>query len=96
MAEHLVDANGAYLCPEAELRDAMDDGEFWDHVLQPGESRDYEPDVPDEWECLEHGLEDRLADPCPECGQVGACAYDAEGRALIHVTDDVDSQEVAG
>lgn len=35
-------------------------------------------------------IERRLATPCPECGQVGACAYDADGRALIHVTESED------
>lgn len=24
------------------------------------------------------------AGPCPECGEPGACSYDAEGRPLIH------------
>ena len=24
--------------------------------------------------------------PCPECGATGACAYDSEGRALIHTS----------
>ncbi len=27
-----------------------------------------------------------LGDPCPECGEVGACAYDREGRPMIHTT----------
>jgi hypothetical protein len=66
----------------------MDDGEFWAHVLQR-DHRDYDPDddpnIPD---LAELELERRLADPCPECGQSGACAYDTEGRALIHVTTD--------
>ena len=30
-------------------------------------------------------LETRIATPCPECGELGACAYDAEGRPMIHV-----------
>jgi hypothetical protein len=85
---HLVDEHGAPLCPEAELRDAMDDGEFWAHVLQPGQEQgpDYEPEEPDEGDISEWDVEHRLAEPCPECGQLGACSYDAEGRALIHVT----------
>lgn len=29
---------------------------------------------------------------CPECGQYGACAYDTEGRPLIHVTEDSEEQ----
>lgn len=31
-----------------------------------------------------YDLENQLATSCPECGEVGACAYDAEGRPLIH------------
>jgi hypothetical protein len=27
-----------------------------------------------------------LGDPCPECGEVGVCAYDQEGRPMIHTT----------
>lgn len=90
MTAHLTDESGAYLCPEAELRDAMAEGEFWAHVLQPGEGADYEPDEPDDGEISEMEIERRIADPCPECGQRGACAYDADGRALIHVTESDD------
>lgn len=75
------------LCSGASL----DDGEFWDLVLlgrRPDDQvDDYDPDddpnVPD---LAEYEMEQRLATPCPECGQVGACAYDTEGRALIHAT----------
>lgn len=66
------------LCPESEMRDAMDDGAFWEWVFHRGEmpdqEDDYEPDVV-------------VLTPCPECGEIGPCAYDAEGRALIHLTD---------
>lgn len=33
--------------------------------------------------------------PCAECGEVGACAYDSEGRAMIHAVwmDDEDESE---
>lgn len=87
MSAHLVDGQGKPLCPEAEARDAMTDGEFWAHVFpEIGEADpdffDIPPDVAAQWE-----LETRLANPCPECGQVGACAYDVDGRALIHVTE---------
>lgn len=30
------------------------------------------------------------ADPCPLCGEAGACDYDAEGRPLIHALNDGD------
>ncbi len=78
------------LCPEAESRAAMSDAEFWEHVLQPGQLADYEPDDPDADELSERDIERRIATPCPECGQYGACAYDADGRALIHVTESED------
>jgi hypothetical protein len=43
---------------------------------------DPQPDEPD-W------VEVRYRDePCVTCGEVGACGYDAEGRALIHVTEE--------
>jgi len=28
------------------------------------------------------------AAPCPECGSVTACGYDAEGRPMIHATEE--------
>jgi hypothetical protein len=75
-----------HLCPEADLRDAMTDGEFWEHVAahlgHNTEHIDY--DGPD----IDVAVS---ADPCLECGEVGACAYDAEGRALIHAARDEDA-----
>lgn len=80
-----------HLCSEADARDAMTDEEFWVHVYNQDDHREYDPDddlnIPDQ---AEYEMEARLADPCPECGQKGACAYDDEGRALIHVTQDDD------
>jgi hypothetical protein len=29
-------------------------------------------------------LDGKELGPCPECGALGACSYDDEGRALIH------------
>ena len=40
-----------------------------------------DPDVWPEHESLD-------AAPCPECGSVGACGYDDEGRAMVHTTED--------
>ena len=38
------------------------------------------PDPPD------FGLDDELdIPPCPLCGEPGACAFDADGRPMIHV-----------
>lgn len=70
-----------HLCGEADLRDAMSDEDFWAHVY--GQEA-WEP------EDFDDGPHDPLSDItnlCPECGQYGACAYDAEGRALIHATE---------
>jgi hypothetical protein len=33
------------------------------------------------------------ADPCPLCGEVGPCAYDAEGRPLIHAQTEPEDDE---
>lgn len=72
-----------HLCSEADLRDAMDEGDFWAHVLLPpgeGEDRDYDPD--DDWNAPPP--EDVVMNPCEVCGEWGPCGYDAEGRILIH------------
>lgn len=81
MSVHLVDAAGVPLCPEAELRDEMNDGEFWEHVFGGGPDVDYEPDA-DELQAV--------ADltPCLECGEFGPCAYDDDGRPLVHLVQD--------
>lgn len=67
------------LCPEAGLRAAMSDGEFWEHVY--GGARHGESDEPDP---SHEAIDADLTAPCPECGEFGACGYDAEGRPLIH------------
>ena len=46
---------------------------------------------PEDRDIAEWQLEGHLGKPCPECGERGACAYDAEGRPLIHVAQDEDS-----
>jgi len=74
------------------MRDAMTDDEFWAHVAEnlAGplfiEAADLMDDEPPS--SIDAG-------PCPECGEVGACAYDSEGRALIHVTPDEDEDSPA-
>lgn len=67
------------LCPEADARDAMDDGEFWDHVF----NRDDGPDEFEDMDPVDYDELDMLA-PCEICGATGACGYDLEGRPLIH------------
>lgn len=75
------------LCPEADRRDAMDDGEFWDTVAQNILGNHY-PDTDDDFDPPEVTAQ---LGPCPECGEMGACAYDDEGRALVHVVPDEDA-----
>lgn len=66
-----------HLCPEADRRDAMTDEEFWADVYDFAHVPDCDfPDF-DEPVSLD-------ATPCEACGEVGACAYDPEGRPLIH------------
>lgn len=79
---HLVDGDGQPLCPEAAELDALDDGAFWERVLNG--RTDEGPDV-DEGE-----PEREVADlgVCPVCAELGACGYDAEGRPMIHTTDE--------
>lgn len=80
-------ADGDPPAPERRLCDdraGMTDDEFWGSVFpQPEPFDDGEPD-------LDTVQLDAI--PCRECGEVGACAYDSEGRALIHGkgTDDDD------
>jgi hypothetical protein len=78
------------LCPEADERDQLDDGAFWDRVAASlglnVQEREEEPDCDPQV---------RL-EPCDICGSDSACGYDAEGRPLIHATDpeqDRDSTE---
>lgn len=82
MSVHLVDEHGQPLCPIAAELDALDDGAFWERVLI-GADAACEPDD-DYYDDLPTGD----LGPCPECGEYGACAYDAEGRALVHIVPD--------
>ena len=68
-------------CTVRHTRAQMTDAEFWQHVYQDHvapqdddgpDLDDYGPDVP------------MTGTPCPECGEAGACAWDVEGRPLIH------------
>jgi hypothetical protein len=73
-------------CPERAVRDAMSDKEFWDHVLfgnfpDAAYDDDLEADLADAAPVAD-GL--GVTTPCPVCASERACAWDAEGRALIH------------
>lgn len=41
----------------------------------------------EDWDPSHEAFGPLIADPCPECGAVGACGWDSEGRALIHATE---------
>lgn len=60
----------------------MTDDEFWDHVFGNLTSNDG-PDVDDDYDERDPTPFGVLT-PCLVCGESGACAYDDEGRALIH------------
>lgn len=74
------------LCPEHDERAAMDDGELWERVGRNLQGDLLYPD-PDETDALDVEI---ATVPCPECGETGACAWDAEGRPLIHPTTEGD------
>lgn len=79
------------LCADADLRDQQDDAEFWEHV---GASLGFVINVADVADDMDQDDLDALAlapVPCPVCGSSGACAYDAEGRALVH-PDEIDDE----
>lgn len=67
------------LCPEAANRAAMRDNEFWAHVY----GEDVRPE-PYEYDPTHEAIGPTIATPCLECGAPGACAFDADGRPLIH------------
>lgn len=74
-------------CLDRERRAALTNEEFWDEVL--GVSLEFEgPMIEPEDEVVENLS--LTGSPCVQCGATGPCAYDAEGRPLIHV----DSQEL--
>jgi hypothetical protein len=71
-----------HLCPEADMRDAMPEDEFWEHVLLAGH-----PEMSPDDEDLDPPATGLVDEPCGVCGELNACMWDAEGRPLIHATD---------
>jgi hypothetical protein len=69
------------LCPEADMRDAMDDAEFWAHVFGQDIAAD---DI--SWD--DEPTAQLTA--CRVCGEFGPCGYDAEGKPMIHTTEPED------
>lgn len=77
--------------------DKPDDDELPDAVLRNlaalsgvrvSLSSDDEPTEEDYWD----DASEFLPTPCRECGEQGACAYDSEGRPLIHSVPDTDDE----
>ena len=68
------------LCPESDYRASLGDEDFWVYVLP------YSGDVEDPPDAAEVGQ----YEPCPECGERGACGYDSLGRAMVHVATEED------
>jgi len=89
----MTDRPFRHLCPEADERDAMSEDEFWERVAANLSGDQYPPQEPD-W-AAELDVTPLDSPACVLCGSTGACAYDAEGRALIHTTDDDDEDERA-
>jgi hypothetical protein len=74
-----------HLCPEADARDAMSDGEFWDHVLNHRDGPDAPEVAFEDMMPVDYDELDILA-PCEVCGATAECGYDLEGRPMIHAT----------
>lgn len=69
------------LCPDNEYRNSLTEQEFWEYVLHTEYPNWIDSDDPD--------LDDDLSQAtCTVCGSNGACAYDSEGRPMIHTEDD--------
>ena len=81
---------GRSLCTEAAMRARMTEAEFWELVFGGAGDVDYDPDE-DPW--APTAEDPALGSPCPECGAAGACAYDVEGRPLIHTTPNEDDPQ---
>lgn len=72
------------LCPEAEYRASLSDGEFWEHVFHGDDGpddRDYDPEMDFN---IPPPNEIDISEQCPICGSTGACKYDEEGLPMIH------------
>ena len=74
------------LCPDREYRESLSEDDFWSYVLQGHRPGGYvEPELYDDLDGIQFT---GTFDACPECGEFDACGYDAEGRPMIHTTDE--------
>lgn len=76
-----------HLCAEADMRDAMTDGEFWEHVDDSlaRTSEEYHAWL-ESWSDPE-APEAAIATPCTTCGGTGPCGYDPDGLPYIHIEE---------
>lgn len=78
-------------CPAARRRAGMGDEDFWADVNesmqaaygQMLEDMDVDPDA-------DQVIDLEIEGECSVCGSTGACAYDSEGRPMIHCTEEDD------
>lgn len=76
------------LCPEAEYRSNLPDSEFWARVA--ANLGALQEEIVDE---LADCIQSFYSSPCHVCGELGACAYDSEGRPMIHTVEDLDKED---
>ena len=69
------------LCPEADHRASLSDDDFWAYVF-----RNDQPEFDDDVEYIDEELSNQFS-PCSECGEMGPCGYDFEGRPLYHIQE---------
>lgn len=77
-----------HLCPEADMRDAMTDDEFWEHV-DSSLMRVHEEQMAwyESWSVPELP-EVQVDTPCDVCGNwTGPCGYDPDGLPYLHIQD---------
>lgn len=81
------------ICPEGEYRNSLSEEEFWNYVcrsLGPEEPPDSLTE--DEIDYIRENGGD-IPQPCPVCRSIIACSYDSEGRPMIHVVEDSESED---
>lgn len=73
--------------PDEQYEQVTPTGSCWPCAMGVNQiAYDDEPD-PTDADLLDDLLRARLGQ-CPECHQIGACAYDSEGRPMVHVQED--------
>lgn len=79
--------------PDEQYEQVTPTGSCWPCVMGVHEGwAEPEPDEPTAADLYDDILRARLGE-CSECHQIGACSYDAEGRPMVHVTEDDDATE---